>query len=66
VSEVWNAVKSVDAFLSTCVGIERSIEPDAVCPGVDKAWKMAHCGKPGPHGRHRGDEDPPYAGGESR
>jgi hypothetical protein len=58
VSEAWNAIKSVDAFLGTCLGLERSIAPDAICPGVDAVWKMAHCGKSGPHGRHRGDEDP--------
>jgi len=59
-SEVWNAVKSVTAFLDVALGVERSIDPDAICHGVAKSWEMAFCGKPGPHGRHRGDEPPTY------
>lgn len=65
-SEVWNGVKSVTAFLDKCVGVERSITTDAICEGVDKPWKMAYCGAPGPHGQHRGDEAPPYGDGSAQ
>ncbi|MEU4558469.1 hypothetical protein AB0F72_08765 [Actinoplanes sp. NPDC023936] len=64
--EVWDGVKCVTAFLDKMVGVERSIAADAICGGVDKPWAMAYCGKIGPHGQHRGDEDPPYFDGGDR
>lgn len=64
-STCWEAIKAVSTFVDATFGVERSIDPDAMCPGVDKPWKMAFCGKPGPHGRHRGDEPPPYSDGNA-
>lgn len=65
IRQAWEICKATSTFIDVAMGVERSIDADAVCGGIDKPWKMAFCGKPGPHGSHRGDEAPPYTDGST-
>ena len=57
-----DAVRAADYFLAALVGVrpDHSMTAEDICPGFDKAWGIAKCGKPGPHAQHRGDEPPTY------
>ncbi len=65
-STIWDYYNSADAFVATVLGVTRSIDPDAVCGGVENSWEMAVCGAIGAHGQHRGDEPAPRPEGEGQ
>lgn len=65
-SNLSDACNGTLRFLDALVGIEYTLDPDAMCPGVDMPVVLGKCQKPGPHGPHRGDEPPPYLDKEHR
>ncbi len=58
-----NALKGTLRYLDACLGIEYTVDPDAICPGAPPVV-LGLCQKPGPHGRHRCGDPPVYEDGQ--